>query len=134
MKKILVGLMIAASALSFGCGRNAEFGVVDMQKVYNDAPAIKTVKEDTTKKMDELQKEMTKAMEGKSGEEAQKIGEDYSAKARLIQSEAQNKVKSSVDSAMSQVAKEKNLGAILVKQAVPQGGKDVTDAVIEKMK
>ena len=32
------------------------------------------------------------------------------------------------------VAKEKGLGAVLIKGAVPQGGVDVTDSVIEKMK
>jgi len=35
---------------------------------------------------------------------------------------------------LHQVAKEKGLGAILYKDAVPQGGTDVTQAVIDKMK
>ena len=134
MKKIIAGLMIAAAALSFGCGRNAEFGVVDMKKVETEAVAVKTTKEDATKKLKELDAEMQKALEGKSQEEGMKIVEDYRAKAKLIQSEASNKMKSSLDTALSQVAKEKNLGAILIKQVVPQGGTDVTKEVIEKMK
>lgn len=73
-------------------------------------------------------------MEGKTGDDAKKVAEDYSAKAKLAQSEAQNKLKSSLDTALSQVAKEKNLGAILDKRAVPQGGTDVTSDVIAKMK
>ena len=51
-----------------------------------------------------------------------------------MQSEAQNKLKSSLDNALNQVAKEKSLGAILDKRAVPQGGQDVTNDVIAKMK
>ena len=62
------------------------------------------------------------------------VVEDYSAKAKLVQSEAQNKLKASLDTALNQVAKEKGLGAILIKDAVPQGGTDVTKEVIEKMK
>ena len=56
------------------------------------------------------------------------------AEMQLVQSEAQNKLKASLDSALNAVAKEKGLGAVLIKDAVPQGGVDVTDSVIEKMK
>ena len=135
MKKIIAGLMVAASLLTFGCsGRNADFGTVDMKKVETEAVVVKTTKEDVTKKMTELKAAMDKDMAGKSGAEAQKVAEDYSAKAKLINSEAQNKLKASLDAALNQVAKEKNLGAIMIKEAVPQGGTDVTKEVIEKMK
>lgn len=135
MKKIIAGLMVTAAMLSFGCsGRNAEFGTVDMKKVEAEAQIIKTVQADLKKQMGELDAEMKKAMEGKSQEEQQKVYEDFTAKAKLAQSEAQNKFKSSFDSALNQVAKEKNLGAILIKDAVPQGGKDVTPDIIAKMK
>lgn len=135
MKKVIAGLMIAASMLTFGCGgRNAEFGTVDMKKVEAEAPIMKTTQEDFTKKMTELKGQMEKDLAGKSGEEAAKVTEDYSAKAKLVQSEAQNKIKSSLDAALNQVAKEKGLGAIMIKEAVPQGGTDVTKDVIAKMK
>lgn len=134
MKKLLAGLMIVAAMFSFGCGRNAEFGTVDMSKLEAEAPIVKTTQEDLTKKMNDLKVQMDKDMEGKSGEDAKKVAEDYSAKAKLVQSEAQNKLKSSLDNALNQVAKEKSLGAILDKRAVPQGGQDVTNDVIAKMK
>lgn len=52
MKKVIAGLMIAASMLTFGCGgRNAEFGTVDMKQVEAEAPIMKTTQEDFTKKM-----------------------------------------------------------------------------------
>ena len=105
-KQVVAGLMVAVAMISFGCsGRNAEFGVVDM-----------------------------KAVESKSQEEQKKIVEDKTAEMQLVQSEAQNKLKASLDSALNAVAKEKGLGAVLIKDAVPQGGVDVTDSVIEKMK
>lgn len=135
MKKIIAGLMVAAAMLSFGCsGRNAAFGVVDMRKVETEAQVIKTTREEATAKLQELKTAMDKDLTGKQGEEASKIVEDYSAKAKLVQSEAQNKMKASLDTALSQVAKEKDLGAIMIKEAVPQGGTDVTQAVIDKMK
>ncbi|MCD7873872.1 MAG: OmpH family outer membrane protein [Acidaminococcaceae bacterium] len=134
-KQVVAGLMVAVAMLSFGCsGRNAEFGVVDMKAVESKAEIVKTVKEDVAAKGKSLQEEMTKKMEGKSQEEQKKIVEDKTAEMQLVQSEAQNKLKASLDSALNAVAKEKGLGAVLIKEAVPQGGVDVTDAVIEKMK
>ena len=135
MKKIIAGFMVAAAMLTFGCGgRNAAFGVVGMRQVESEAQVIKTTKEEVTTKMKELKEQMDKEMAGKQGEEASKVAEDYSAKAKLVQSEAQNKLKASLDTALNQVAKEKGLGAIMIKEAVPQGGTDVTKEVIEKMK
>ena len=134
-KQVVAGLMVAVAMLSFGCsGRNAEFGVVDMKAVESKAEIVKTVKEDVAAKGKSLQEEMTKEMEGKSQEEQKKIVEDKTAEMQLVQSEAQNKLKASLDSTLNAVAKEKGLGAVLIKEAVPQGGVDVTDAVIEKMK
>ena len=135
MKKIVTGLLIAGSMFTFGCsGRNAEFGTVDMRKIEAEAVFVKTTQSEVSKRMEELQVEMEKALEGKTTEEQQKVMTEYSAKAQLLQSEAQNKLKSSLDNALHQVAKEKGLGAILYKDAVPQGGTDVTQAVIDKMK
>ena len=51
MKKIIAGLMIAASMFTFGCsGRNADFGTVDMSKIEAEAPIVKTTQEDVLKK------------------------------------------------------------------------------------
>ena len=134
-KQVVAGLMVAVAMVSFGCsGRNAEFGVVDMKAVESKAEIVKPVKEEAATKGKALQEEMTKEMEGKSQEEQKKIVEDKTAEMQLVQSEAQNKLKASLDSALNAVAKEKGLGAVLIKDAVPQGGVDVTDSVIEKMK
>ena len=136
MKKFVVGLMVAASLLTFGCsGRNAEFGVVDVQKVETEAASIKTIKEDTNKKLKEMQGEAEKALSAcNSEEEAKKVMGEFEAKANLVKTEAINKMKSNLDTAIAQVAKEKNLGAVLVKPAVSQGGKDITKEVLDKMK
>jgi len=135
MKKLLVIAMLATfAAVSFGCGRSAEFGVVDMQKIETDSAAYKTIKEDVMTKGKALQDEMTKETAGKSPEEAQKVVQEKSAKMQVLQTEAQNKLKASFEAAAAEVAKEKKLGAILVKEAVPQGGVDVTDDIVKKMK
>lgn len=135
MKKIFVVVMLTIfAALSFGCGRSAEFGVVDMQKIETGSPLYNEIKTDVMTKGKALQEEMQKETEGKSPEEAQKIIQEKSGKMQLLQTEAQNKLKASFDAAAAEVAKEKKLGAILVKEAVPQGGIDVTEDIVKKMK
>lgn len=135
MKKVIAGLMIACSLLVFGCSsRNADFGVVDMKKVEEQSQVVKDMKADYAKKAQELQASLEKDTQGKSAEEAQKVVQDKSAQMQVIQSEAQNKLKASLDTALSEVAKEKKLGAVLYKEVVPQGGVDITDEVIKKMK
>ena len=131
-KQIIAGLLAATALLSFGCsGRNAEFGVVDMHAVESKAAVVKTVQEEVTTKGKALQDEMNTALEGKTGDERKK---DYTSRMNVIRSEAQNKLKASLDTALNEVAKEKGLGAVLIKDAVPQGGVDVTEDVIAKMK
>lgn len=135
-KQIIAGLLAATALLSFGCsGRNAEFGVVDMHAVVESkAAVVKTVQEEVTTKGKALQDEMNTALEGKTGDERKKVLEDYTSRMNVIRSEAQNKLKASLDTALNEVAKEKGLGAVLIKDAVPQGGVDVTEDVIAKMK
>jgi len=135
MKKVLACLMIACALLAVGCsGRNAAFGVVNIKKVEAEAPAVKTIREDLQKKAKELQEQLEKETAGKSQEEAEKIAKDKSAQMQVASSEAQSKLKASLDTALTEVSKEKNLSAVLVKDAVPSGGVDVTEDVIKKMK
>lgn len=105
-----------------------------MQRIEAESQVYKDIKEDIMTKAKTAQDEMMKATEGKSAEESQKIMQQKSAEMQVVQSEAQNKLKASFTNALNQVAKEKKLGAILVKDAVPQGGIDVTDDVLKNMK
>lgn len=135
MKKLLACLLVACSLLAFGCSsRNATFGVVDMKKVESDSEAVKVIKKDFQDKATKLQDEMQKETEGKSNEEAQKVVTAKSQQMQAMQAEAQSKLKASLDKALAEIAKEKNLSAVLYKDVVPQGGTDVTDEVIQKMK
>ena len=116
MKKAMILCVVAAAMLSFGCGRNAQFGVVDMNKVQTESQVFKDATKDLQAKGKAMEEELNQETAGKS------------------QAEAQAKVKGSFDAAAASVAKEKNLSAILVKEAVPQGGVDVTDDIIKAMK
>ena len=71
MKKALVLGMILAVAITCGCGRNAQFGVVDMNKVQTESQVFKDATKDLQTKGQALQEELAKETAGKSQEEAQ---------------------------------------------------------------
>ena len=126
--------MIVMAIFAFGCGRNQQFGVVDMQKVQTDSEVFKNATKELQEKGKAMEDELTKETEVRAMKKQKKSIRKKSAKIRTFQAEQQNKVKSSFEAAAAQVAKEKNLGAILVKEAVPQGGVDVTEDIIKAMK
>ena len=134
MKKLLILCMMITAILSFGCGRNAQFGVVDMNKVQEQSQVFKDATNDLQVKGKAMEEELNKETAGKSKEEAQKIFQEKDAKMQTMRAEAQNKVRSSFEAAAAQVAKEKKLSAILIKEAVPQGGVDVTEDIVKAMK
>lgn len=136
MKKGLIVVMMLVFALAVaGCsGRNSDFGVVDMQRIEAESQVYKDIKDELMTKATAAQEEMMKASEGKTPEQTQAIMQQKSAEMQMVQAEAQNKLKTSFNSALEKVSKEKKLGAILIKDAVPQGGIDVTDDVLKNMK
>lgn len=117
-----------------GCGRSAEFGTVDMARIENEAPQLVVLREEATKQLTEIQKEFEQALAGKSGKDREEVVREFQARANIVRSNLANRMKNQVDGVIHQVAQEKGLGAVLLKEAVPDGGKDITEVVLEKLK
>lgn len=64
--------MIVMAIFAFGCGRNQQFGVVDMQKVQTDSEVFKNATKELQEKGKAMEDELAKETEGKSDEEAKK--------------------------------------------------------------
>ena len=133
MKKILLLItLIVLTAFVGGCsGRTSDFGYIDMQKVLAESTKVKTYQEQLDKKVSELE-ELDKKEKGTIPDA------DYEQNQRVRQGELMTmgkeleaEFKESLDKAMTDVMKEKKLGAILVKGSVLQGGIDVTDDIIK---
>ena len=134
MKQLVAALLLAGAVLSAGCGRSADFGVVDMARVETEAVQFKTLQEEGKKELEKLQAEMEKALAGKSGDARTDVIKDFQAKVQIVQSNISSRIRTQFDGAVHQVAQEKGLGAVLMKQAVPDGGTDITDEVLKKLK
>ena len=123
-----------AALFAFGCGRNPQFGVVDMQKVEQESDVFKNATKELQDKGKNMEEEFKQETQGKSEEEQKQIYTKKNNEMMTARAQAQNKVKASFEAAVSEVAKAKNLSAVLIKEAVPQGGVDVTEDVIKAMK
>lgn len=136
MKKIITLVMLAMMVLALaGCGRSSEFGVVDMQKIQAESEFYKGINTELQKKSTEIQTAMMEASKAnKTQEEMQAIFKEKEGDLKLAQAKAKNQWESGFKSAIQSVATEKQLGAIIYKEAVPQGGIDVTEDVLKKLK
>lgn len=136
--KFLILVLVLAFVVSAiaGCsGRTTAFGVVDMEKVAQNSDQIKGMQAEMQKKIAELNKEIEDAAKaGKTDEEMKQLQVSKEAELRAFGERLQNEFRENLEKYMSEVSKEKKLGAVLIKQGVAQGGIDITDDVINKMK
>lgn len=132
---LVLVLALIAGAIAGCSGRTSAFGVVDMEKVAQNSDQIKGMQAEMQKKIAELNKEIEDAAKaGKTDEEMKQLQTSKEAELRAFGERLQNEFRENLEKYMSEVSKEKKLGAVLIKQGVAQGGVDITDDVINKMK
>lgn len=133
---ILILALILLAGVIAGCsGRTSAFGVVDMEKVAQSSEQLKGMQAEMQKKIAELNKEIEDAAKaGKTDAEMKQLQVAKEAELRAFGERLQNDFRANLENYMTEVSKEKKLGAVLIKQGVAQGGVDITEDVINKMK
>lgn len=131
--KLLTAAFLFSAVLVSGCGRSADFGVVDMGRVERESSVIIEIKAKGQKELGKLQAEMEKDLVGKAGEARLKVIQEYQTRAQIVQSSIYNNVQNQLQGVVHQVAMEKGLGAVLVKESALDGGVDLTDLVLKKL-
>lgn len=143
---MVVGLMAVGLLANAAPITSSDIGVVDFQKVvqsYSKAKDFATQDEGKKKEMKDLRDSLAKQLkdaENKSPVEKKaledKLNEQFSAKLKeyrtwaVTQDEALRK---NIDAAVQAVSKEQGVSMILIKPAVVQGGRDLSDQVIQKL-
>ena len=151
-KKSLCALLMVGIITIFvsGCS-NTKMGVVDTERIMKESPQIQTITKSQTEQYTQKQQELTQKLQN---DKANMSDEDYqksfnAAKAELSAMESQfnSELKTTIDKAMADVSKEKNLSAVVMKDLVQtnqmgqptkeefviQGGIDITDDLIQKL-
>ena len=138
MKKVwkrlgIVAAMLALTGMLAGCGGKDNVGVVDMSRVQKGAPLVQQYKQKTEDKQKSIEKELQDAQQSMSAEDFQKKQQQAQQELNIFGASMQRQFMSDIQSKLGDIAKDKNVGIIVVKEAVPSGGIDVTDDLIAKL-
>jgi outer membrane protein len=138
MKKVwkrlgIIAAMLALTGMLAGCGGKDNVGVVDMSRVQKEAPLVQQYKQKTEDKQKSIEKELQDAQQSMSAEDFQKKQQQAQQELNIFGASMQRQFMSDIQSKLGDIAKDKNVGIIVVKEAVPSGGIDVTDDLIAKL-
>lgn len=138
MKKVwkrlgIVAAMLPLTGMLAGCGGKDNVGVVDMSRVQKEAPLVQQYKQKTEDKQKSIEKELQDAKQNMSAEDFQKKQQQAQQELNIFGASMQRQFMSDIQSKLGDIAKDKNVGIIVVKEAVPSGGIDVTDDLIAKL-
>ncbi|WP_301859289.1 OmpH family outer membrane protein [uncultured Megasphaera sp.] len=133
-KRLAAAAVLALSAgVLAGCGGADNVGVVDMQRVQKEAPLVQQYKTKTEEKQKSVEQELQSAKGTVSDEEYQKKQQQAQQELNIFAASMQRQFMSDIQSKLAEVAKTKNVGIVVIKDAVPNGGIDVTDELIAKL-
>ncbi len=128
-----VGLLGVAAVFS-GCGSENKVAVVDYQKLESQSTKIKGIEDEITNKDKEIRDRLNQdSQSGLSDEEMQKKVQSAQQERMIFMQSKQKQIQSMVESQAGQIAKEKNIGIVMHKRAVPAGAIDITDEVLAKI-
>lgn len=150
IKLTLVAVVMALmSVFMAGCGNETKLGYVDAERVMNEAPQIKTIRENIDAKNKELEAKEQDLYNNKasmSEEDFKKAQADIQRQYQGLGMQYQSQLKNTMDKALAEVSTEKELSAVVPKAVVRsngmqiekkdfvvQGGIDITDEVIQKL-
>lgn len=150
IKLTLVAVVMALmSVFMAGCGNETKLGYVDAERVMNEAPQIKTIRDNIDAKNKELEAKEQDLYNNKasmSEEDFKKAQADIQRQYQGLGMQYQSQLKNTMDKVLAEVSTEKKLSAVVPKTLVRsngmqiekkdfvvQGGIDITDEVIQKL-
>ena len=137
-KKLAAVALLASSLLITGCGEG-QIGSVDVSKVMQEAPRVKTLMEEAQSKVTAEQQKFEQDNAGKelTDEESLKLQMDFQRKLESINQAYAAQIKSRMDVVIEEISREKNIDVVVNNSAEQkilfQGGIDITQDVIQKM-
>ena len=138
-KKFAAVTLMAASLMLTGCGQG-QMACVDVDKVMEEAPRVKTLMAEAETKIKEAQNKFEQDLAAKpdmSDEERAKLQSDFQRKISGINQATATQIKSRLDVVVGEIAQSKNIDVVISnsedEKILFQGGIDITQDVIQKM-
>lgn len=132
-KKIACAGLLAAAAILSGCGSEDKVAVVDYQQLEIKSSKIKSIQQEITAKNKEISDRLDKEAQTLSQEEMQKKAAAAQQERAIFAQSKYKQIQSLVEAQCAAVAKEKDIGIVMHKMAVPTGAEDITDEVLARL-
>lgn len=138
-KKFAAVALLATSLVFTGCGQD-QIGYVDINKVMEEAPRVKTIMADAETKMKEAEQKFEQDRAAKPDmpqEDLAKMQMDFQRKISGINQAAASQIQSRVNVVVGEISQSKNIGVVIAnspdQKVLFKGGIDITQDVINKM-
>lgn len=137
-KRLAATALIAASLLVTGCGQG-QIGSVNVEKVMQEAPRVKTLMAEAETKVKETQDKFQQEYGDKemTEEESAKAQMEFQRKLEGINQAYATQIRSRMDVVIEEISREKNIDVVVSnsesEKLIFHGAIDVTDDVIKKM-
>lgn len=138
-KKFAAVTLMAASLMLTGCGQG-QMACVDVDKVMEEAPRVKTLMAEAETKIKEAQEKFEQDLAAKpdmSQEEGAKLQADLQRKLVGINQAYASQIQSRMNIVIEEISREKNVDVVVAnsgdQKVLFHGGIDVTADVIKKM-
>lgn len=130
---VVVGALLLAALVSAGCG-GPRVGVVDSGRILNESLPALTYQ----KQLDDREKTMTadlRLLVGRlSQAELEARRQTHLRELESMKRELEDRLNEQVRKAVEEVARDRRMRLVLVKEATPLGGVDVTEDVLNRLK
>ena len=117
---LMLAVLLIALVLVSGCGSSGQIGMVDMQKIMTDSPKAKALQSQFETKRNAM---VGAADAAAAQKELMAYGQDL-----------EKQMQTALTPVLAEVAKSHGFTAIAYTGALAQGGVDVTDEVVAKLK
>lgn len=139
IKKIAAAALLASTMIFTGCGQ-AQVGAVDLHRVMDEAPRVKTLMTEAEAKVTEVQQNFEKEYGNKTEmteEESLKAQTELRRKLEGINQAYTSQVQNRLNVVLEEISREKNIDVVINnskgEKLIFHGAIDVTDDVIKKM-
>lgn len=146
---LVIALISMMSIFMTGCGNETKLGYLDAERVMNEAPQIRTIRDNIDAKNKEIEAKEADLQNQKatmSPEDFKKAQMDIQRQYQGLDMQYKSQVKNTMDKVLAEVSTEKELSAVVPKtlvrsngmqvqkqEFVVEGGIDITDEVIQKL-
>ena len=138
-KKFAAVALLATSLMLTGCGQD-QIGYIDVNKVMEEAPRVKTIMTEAETKMKEAEQKFEQDRAAKPDmpqEDLAKMQMDFQRKISGINQAAASQIQSRVNVVVGEISQSKNIGVVIAnspdQKVLFKGGIDITQDVINKM-